>query len=42
MFNQVQYMDGLRVPLIVYDENDPYEYDHDEVISVSGLSANRY
>lgn len=30
-------MDGLRVPLIVYDKDDPYDYDEDETISLSGL-----
>lgn len=29
-------MDGLRVPLVVYDPNDPFEYDEDEIITVSG------
>lgn len=29
-------MDGLRVPLIVYNPNEPFDYDHDEIITVSG------
>lgn len=29
-------MDGLRVPLVVYDSNEPFEYDQDEIITVSG------
>ncbi|KAF1805378.1 Cupredoxin [Mucor lusitanicus] len=32
---KVQYMDGLRVPLVVYDSNEPFEYDQDEIITVS-------
>ncbi|KAI8970040.1 Cupredoxin [Mycotypha africana] len=32
---KVQYMDGLRVPLIVTDPNDPYSYDEEEIITVS-------
>ncbi|KAL7325774.1 ferroxidase fet3 [Mucor circinelloides] len=32
---KVQYMDGLRVPLIVYDPNEPFKYDRDEIITVS-------
>ncbi|GAA5795601.1 hypothetical protein HPULCUR_000962 [Helicostylum pulchrum] len=32
---KVQYMDGLRVPLIVYDRTEPVEYDYDETITVS-------
>jgi hypothetical protein len=30
-------MDGLRVPFIVYDPSEPVEYDHDEIITVSGI-----
>ena len=29
-------MDGLRVPLIVYDPDEPMDYDRDEIVSVSG------
>lgn len=29
-------MDGLRVPLVVYDPDEPFEYDQDEIITVSG------
>lgn len=36
MRKQVQYMDGLRVPLIVYDNDDYFDYDEDEVITLSG------
>lgn len=32
---KVQYMDGLRVPLIVYDNDDYFDYDEDEVITLS-------
>lgn len=33
---KVQYMDGLRVPLIVYDDvNEPFEYDEDKIITLS-------
>ncbi|KAI8360717.1 multicopper oxidase-domain-containing protein [Choanephora cucurbitarum] len=32
---KVQYMDGLRVPLIVYDPDEPMEYDQDEIVTVS-------
>ncbi|KAI8079499.1 multicopper oxidase-domain-containing protein [Gilbertella persicaria] len=32
---KVQYMDGLRVPLIVYDPNEKIEYDEEEIITVS-------
>lgn len=28
-------MDGLRVPLIVYDKDEPFKYDEDEIITVS-------
>lgn len=30
-------MDGLRVPLIVYNPKEPFHYDQDETISLSGL-----
>lgn len=30
-------MDGLRTPLIVYDDTEPLEYDEDETITVSGI-----
>lgn len=29
-------MDGLRVPLIVRDVNEPFDWDEDEIISLSG------
>ncbi|KAI7904666.1 Cupredoxin [Cokeromyces recurvatus] len=32
---KVQYLDGLRLPLIVYDPNEPFEYDEDKIITVS-------
>lgn len=28
-------MDGLRVPLVVYDPNESIQYDEDEIITVS-------
>lgn len=39
---QVQYMDGLRVPLIVYDNDDYFDFDEDEIITLSGTIKHVY